>query len=51
MPLRLSIEASKNSEIWKKVETLMDHEVERKKNQEEWNMFEREVKEFFCNSL
>ena len=46
MPLRLSIECSKNSEIWKKVETLMDHEDERKKDLEEWNMFEREVKTF-----
>ncbi len=29
----------------------MDHEVERKKNKEEWNMFEREVKAFLWNSF
>ena len=44
MPLRLAIEASKDSWTWKQFENLMDHEMERKQNKEEWNMFEKEVK-------
>ena len=46
MPLRLAIEASQNSWTWKQFEHLMDHEMERKENAEEWNMFEREVSKF-----
>ena len=43
MPLRLAIEACKESLTWKQFENLMDHEMERKENKEEWNMFEKEV--------
>ena len=43
MPLRLAMEASKDSAIWKRVELLMDHLDDRKRNFEEWNMFETEV--------
>ncbi len=44
LPLRLGIEATKDSWTWKQFENLMDHEMERKKNEEEWNMFDNEVK-------
>ena len=43
MPLRLAIEASKETWTWKQFENLMDHQMERKENKEEWNMFEKEV--------
>jgi len=46
LPLRLAIEAAKNSEIWENLGRLMDHELERKKNKEEWKMFQNEVSSF-----
>ena len=43
MPLRLALEAAKNSQIWENLHLLMDHEAEIKKNIEEWSFFQREV--------
>ena len=43
LPLRLAVEAANRTQIWELLGQLMDHEAERRQNDEEWDMFESEV--------
>lgn len=41
--LRLLLLRDQGGEVWKQIDLLMDHEEERRRNSEEWEMFQSEV--------
>jgi len=41
--LRLLLLRDQGSNVWQQIDLLMDHETERRKNVEEWEMFQKEV--------